>query len=607
MNHNSKRVMNKMPHYNPPLKDMQFLISDYLCLTQYSHIPVVSELSDDMIEPILSEAGRFCRDIILPLNHIGDKQGCHLRDGTVITPDGFKQAYQSFVNGGWLSLNCHTEYDGQNMPLLLGSMVSEMASSCNMSLTMYAGLTHGAYSAIYEHGTPEQKNLYLPKLASGEWTGTMNLTEPHCGTDLGLLRTKALLGDDKNFKITGQKIFISAGDHDLSNNIIHLVLARLPNAPDGVKGISLFIVPKYLINNDGTLGVKNHVTCSKLEEKMGIHGNATCVMDFDEATGYLIGNPHEGLKAMFVMMNEARLGVAIQGLSQSEIAYQNAVIYAKDRLQGRSLAGVKQPDKPADSIIHHPDVRRMLMNGKAFNEGARALLAEIGLKIDISHHHPDENERILADDFVSLMTPVAKAYITDKAFDITVQAQQIYGGHGYITEWGMEQYVRDSRIAMIYEGANGIQALDLVGRKLPKQGGKAVMAYLSDIAAFITKHKDNAKISKIITGLETCRDSLQQSCFWLMKNAMQDPEQAAAGSVSMVHSVGITALAYSWAKMAVVATEKLDNNLGDTQFYQDKITTAEFFVDYYIPEIITLNHRVLAGKQSIMALPIESF
>jgi alkylation response protein AidB-like acyl-CoA dehydrogenase len=596
-----------MPIYTPPIQDMQFLITDYLKLNDLNNIPVLSDLTDDMIDPILSEAGRLCRDVFLPLNQTGDKQGCHFKNGTVITPDGFDKAYKAFTTSGWLSLNCHSQYGGQNMPLLLGSMISEMASACNMALTMYAGLTHGAYSAIYEHGTDAQKNLYLPKLASGEWSGTMNLTEPHCGTDLGLLRTKAVQNDDFSFKITGQKIFISAGDHELSENIIHLVLARLPNALEGVKGISLFIVPKYLINDDGTLGAKNTVVCSKLEEKMGIHGNATCVMDFDEATGFLIGNPHEGLKAMFVMMNEARLGVGIQGLSQSEIAYQNAVAYAKDRLQGRSVSGIKQADQPADSIIHHPDVRRMLMMMRSFNEGARAFLAEIGLKIDISHHHPDEKERTKADDFVSLMTPVAKAYITDKAFEMTILAQQIYGGHGYIAEWGMEQYVRDSRIAMIYEGANGIQALDLVGRKLPKQNGQAIMAYLSEIADFIKMHKETDGLHKIITGLELCHENLKQSCLWLMQHGFKDPEQAAAGSVSMVHIMGITALGYAWAKMAVIAVEKLQSNSDKTQFYTDKITTADFFADYCIPEIGTFKKRIEAGKNSIMTLPIQSF
>lgn len=597
-----------MPDYNPPIKDMQFLITDYLKIRDFDNITVLSELADDVIEPILSEAGRLCRDVLLPLNQIGDKQGCHLKDGLVITPDGFDKAYQEFTDGGWLSLNCHPQYGGQGMPLLLGSMISEMASSANMAFTMYAGLTHGAYSAIYEHGSEQQKNLYLPKLATGEWSGTMNLTEPHCGTDLGLLRTKAVLSDDKqSYKISGQKIFISAGEHELSKNIIHLVLARLPDAPDGVKGISLFIVPKYLVHSDGSLTEKNQVNCGKLEEKMGIHGNSTCVMNFDDATGYLIGNPHEGLKAMFVMMNEARLGVAIQGLSQSEIAYQNAVIYAKDRLQGRSLTGIKQPDKPADSIIHHPDIRRMLMNMRAFNEGSRAFLAEIGLNIDISHHHTDNKERLKADDFVSLMTPVAKAYITDKAFEMTVQAQQVYGGHGYIAEWGMDQYVRDSRIAMIYEGANGIQALDLVGRKLQKQGGQAVIAYINEITHFITSHKQNKAVDKIINGLEICKDNLQQTCMWLMQNALKDAEQAGAGAVSVVHIFGITALAYAWAKMAVIADGKIKNNATDAQFYLDKITTASYFADYFIPEIVTLKKRVQAGKESMMTLPIDSF
>lgn len=587
-----------MPAYTPPIKEMQFLVNDYLKTAQYAELPVFSELSDDLLEPILSEAGRICSEILLPLNQIGDSEGCHLKDQKVQTPKGFHEAYQTFIQGGWTGLNCHQEYGGQGMPLFLGSMISEMASSCNMSFAMYPGLSHGAYSAIYAHGNEEQKKKYLPKLTSGEWSGTMNLTEPHCGTDLGLLRTKAIPEGD-HYKISGQKIFISAGDHELTENIIHLVLARLPDAPEGVKGISLFIVPKILDN-----GQNNTVQCSKLEEKMGIHGNATCVMDYDDAVGYLIGEPHAGLKAMFVMMNEARLGVGTQGLSQSEIAYQNAVLYAKDRLQGRSLSGVKQPESNADSIIHHPNVRRMLMNAKAFNEGTRAFLAEIGLKIDLSHHHPDEKIRAEADAFVSLMTPIAKGFVTDKAFDMTVQMQQVFGGHGYITEWGMEQYVRDSRITMIYEGTNGIQALDLVGRKLPKNGGKAVMAYISEIKAFAKEHKD---AGDIVTGLDNCADHLQKACMWLMQNAMQDPEQAAAGSVSVMHLFGITALAYSWAKMTVIAKEKLASDNSDTQFYQDKLITAQFFNDYYIPEVTTLYQRIIAGKASMMGLGIESF
>lgn len=597
-----------MPHYNPPIKDMQFLIQEYLKLSDYKTLPVLSELSDDLIEPILSEAGRVCRDILLPLNQVGDHQGCILKNNNVVTPKGFDAAYDAFSQGGWTALNCHAQYGGQDMPLFLGSMVSEMASSANMAFAMYPGLTHGAYSAIYAHGDTTQKDLYLPKLASGEWSGTMNLTEPHCGTDLGLLRTKAIPNEDHtSYQITGQKIFISAGDHTLSKNIIHLVLARLPDAPAGVKGISLFIVPKFNINPDGTIGERNLVTCSKLEEKMGIHGNSTCVMDYDAATGYLVGEPNAGLKAMFVMMNEARLNVGIQGLSQSEIAYQNAVLYAKDRIQGRSLSGVKEPHKAADSIIHHPNIRRMLMNAKAFNEGARAFLGEIGLKIDISHHHSDEKIKASADAFVSLMTPIAKGYVTDKAFDITVQAQQIFGGHGYITEWGMEQYVRDSRIAMIYEGTNGIQALDLVGRKLPKNGGQAVMAYVGEITDFINNHKEDKNLAKIMTGLEVCRDHLQKTCMWLMQNAMQDPEQAAAGSVSVMHIFGITALGFSWAKMANIAHKALENNPQDAQFYHDKLITAQYFMDHYVPEVTTLSQRVQAGKDSMMALPNDSF
>jgi alkylation response protein AidB-like acyl-CoA dehydrogenase len=597
-----------MPIYNPPIKDMHFLIQEYLRVQDYNTIPVLNTLSDDIIEPILSEAGRLCQQVLLPLNQVGDKQGCFIKDKKVIAPQGFKQAYDAFCQGGWTALNCHSQYGGQDMPIFLGSMISEMASSANMAFAMYAGLTHGAYSAIFAHGSEAQKNLYLPKLASGEWTGTMNLTESHCGTDLGLLKTKAIPNTDGlSYKITGQKIFISAGDHELSENIIHLVLARLPNAPDGIKGISLFIVPKFIPKNDGTIGERNHVTCSKLEEKMGIHGNSTCVMDYDEATGFLIGEPNAGLTAMFVMMNEARLNVGIQGLSQSEIAYQNAVNYAKDRLQGRSVAGIKETSKNADPIIHHLNIRKTLMHAKAFNEGARAFLAEIGLKIDISHYHPNETVKANADAFVSLMTPIAKGYITDKAFDITVQAQQVFGGHGYIHEWGMEQYVRDSRIAMIYEGTNDIQALDLVARKLPKNGGAATMAYIQEISAFIKEHQEILELEKIIGGLKKCRDALQKNCLWLMEHAMKDSEQAVAVASNMMHLFGITALAYSWTKIAVISTNILKNNPQDTQFYQNKLITAHFFINHYVPEIETLSIRIHNGKESIVALKINEF
>ena len=596
-----------MTHYTPPLNDMMFLLHDVLRLEDYNTLPSLSEATPDIIPMILSEAGKIASDILHPLNAVGDLEGCRLKDGIVSVPNGFEEAYEQYVIGGWASLNCHSVYGGQNMPIVLGNMVAEMCSAANMAFTMYFGLTHGAYSAIYTHGSEAQKNLYLPKLATGEWMGTMNLTESHCGSDLGLLRTKAVPCDDNSYKITGEKIFISSGDHQMAKNIIHLVLARLPDAPAGVKGISLFLVPKFLVKPDGVLGERNTVTCSKLEEKMGIHGNATCVMNFDEASGYLVGEPNAGLKAMFVMMNEARLGVAVQGLSQSDIAMQNAVDYAKNRLQGRSLTGIQFPDKPADPIIVHPDIRHSLMTMRAFNEGARAFVAELGLKLDLYHHHPDATFKETLDDYISLMTPIAKGYITDKAFENCVKAQQIYGGHGYIKEHGVEQFVRDSRIAMIYEGTNGIQALDLVLRKMPKHNGRAVIAYHTELQNFITDNKDNALLKEFLTPLQECKNISQQACLWMMQYGMKDAENAGAGATSMMHLFGITVLSYGWAKMAKIALEKLANFPENADFYEAKLVTGRYFNTYFVPEIHCLLAKIKAGKEGVMALKTEMF
>ncbi|MEM6603159.1 MAG: acyl-CoA dehydrogenase C-terminal domain-containing protein [Pseudomonadota bacterium] len=594
-----------MPSYTPPLKEMLFLLRDVLKIEQYSDIPSLKEATDDLITPILTEAGKLSSELLHPLNAIGDEKGCVLKDKKVITPEGFKEAYKEFIQGGWTSLTCDPEYDGQGLPVVLGGMVSEMLSSANMSFAMYPGLTHGAYSALYAYGSEVQKKTYLPKLVSGEWTGTMNLTEPHCGTDLGLLTTKAEVEADGSYKITGQKIFISAGDHDLAENIIHLVLARISGAPEGVKGISLFVVPKYEVNDDGSLGAANRLECAKLEEKMGIHGNATCVMNFDGAKGWLVGPEHAGLKAMFIMMNEARIGVGLQGLSQSEIAYQNALEYAKDRVQGRALSGAKYPEAKADPIIVHPDIRRNLMHLKVFNEAARAFIADISLKFDLSHHHPDEKVKEKMDDYVSLMTPVVKGYLTDKAFDLTVMAQQVYGGHGYIKEWGMDQFVRDSRIAMIYEGANGIQGLDLVGRKLGKNGGRAVMSYIQELDTFIKHHKDITDMETYVFGLSECKEELQKACMWLMQNAMKDPEQAGATSTYVMHMFGITALAYEWNKMAKAALNGIDGD--DKSFCQTKLKSATYFMAHYVPEIAMLARRIASGKAAIMALNEDEF
>ena len=468
-----------MPVYNAPTKDTQFILHDVLKVSQ-SDIPGYDELEAEFTGAVLEEAGKVATNVLHPLNVVGDTEGCRLENGIVYTPTGFKDAFEQVKEGGWTGLDMPEEYGGQNMPYVMGTAVGEMFSGANQAFVMYQGLTHGAASAILAHGTDEQKNKYLPNMVNCEWTGTMNLTEPHCGTDLGLMRTKAEPQGDGSYKISGQKIFISAGDHDMADNIIHLVLAKIPGGPEGIKGVSLFIVPKFIVNEDGTPGERNGVSVGKIEEKMGIHGNSTCVMNYDEATGWLLGDEHKGMRAMFTMMNEARLGVGMQGLSQAEAAYQNAVEYAKDRLQGRDVTGVKNPDGPADPLIVHPDIRRNLMDQKSFTEGARAFILWGATMIDKAHRSNDKD----ADGLISLLTPVIKGFLTDEGYDMTVQAQQVYGGHGYIEEWGMSQYTRDARIAMIYEGANGVQALDLVGRKLAQDGGKHVMAFFEMVKSF---------------------------------------------------------------------------------------------------------------------------
>ena len=478
-----------MPIYKAPVEDVSFLLNDVFQIDRYDNLPGFSDASADVREAILGEAAKLSEEVLQPLNRVGDLEGCTRHDdGSVTTPKGFKEAFKQVAEGGWLGLSAPAEYGGQGLPVTLSQAVNEFQCSANMAFSMYGGLTMGATAALMVHGKPEQKKMFVPKMVAGEWTGTMNLTEPQCGTDLGLLRTKAVKQADGSYKITGTKIFISAGEHDLADNIIHLVLARIEGAPAGIKGVSLFVVPKILVNADGSLGARNGVTCGSIEHKMGIHGNSTCVMNYDGATGWLIGEENKGMQGMFVMMNEARLGVAVQGLAQSEVAYQNAVAYARDRLQGRSLSGPKAPDKPADPIIVHPDVRRTLLTIRAFNEAARAMVVWTALKSDVAHRSSDPKDRQEADDHMGLMTPVMKGVLTDVGFSNAVLAQQMYGGHGYIAEQGMEQFVRDARIAMIYEGANGIQALDLVGRKLPRDGGRAVMAFFGEVAAFAKDH-----------------------------------------------------------------------------------------------------------------------
>src|SRR5438477_1687808 len=502
---------------------MLFLLTDVFQIGRYNNLPGFADAAPDLLEAVLSEAAKLCEEVVQPLNRIGDVEGCtgHT-DASVATPKGFKEAFRKYSEGGWMGISAPAEFGGQGLPETVTTIVGEFLASASMAFAMYPGLTQGAIAAIVRHGSPEQKAAYLPKMIEGRWTGTMNLTEPHCGTDLGLLRTKAAKQGDGSYKITGTKIFISAGEHDLSDNIIHLVLARIEGAPAGIKGVSLFVVPKILVNPDGSLGARNGVSSGSIEHKMGIHGNSTCTMNYDGATGWLIGEENRGMQGMFVMMNEARLGVAVQGLAQSEVAYQNAVAYARDRLQGRSLSGPKAPDKPADPIIVHPDVRRTLLTIRAFNEAARAMVVWTALKSDVAHRSSDPKDRQEADDHMGLMTPVLKGVLTDVGFSNAVLAQQVYGGHGYIAEQGMEQFVRDARIAMIYEGANGIQALDLVGRKLPRDGGRAVMAFFNEVASFAQAHSGDEAMAPYLLGLKQGLAHLEQATTWFMQNAIAD-------------------------------------------------------------------------------------
>ncbi|MFZ1152269.1 MAG: acyl-CoA dehydrogenase C-terminal domain-containing protein [Xanthobacteraceae bacterium] len=598
-----------MPVYKAPVDEVTFLLRDVFRLDRYNNLPGFAEATPDVVEAVLVEAAKFSEAVLMPLNRVGDKEGCRRNaDGSVTTPSGFKDAYKKLAEGGWVGVSAPAEFGGQGLPIVINQAVSEFFSSANMAFGMYAALTEGAAAAITVHGSPEQKNLYLPKLTSGQWAGTMNLTEPQCGTDLGLVRTRAAAQSDGSYKITGTKIFISAGEHDLAENIVHLVLARIDGAPAGTRGLSLFIVPKFLPAANGGVGARNAVSCGSIEEKMGIHGNATCVMNYDGATGWLVAEANRGLQAMFTMMNEARLGVGVQGLAMSEVAYQNAAAYAKERLAGRALTGAKFPDKAADPIIVHPDVRRMLMSMRAFNEAARALAVWTALKSDIAHRATDAKEKQAAEDHLALLTPVIKGVLTDAGFANAVLAQQIFGGHGYIAEHGIEQFVRDARITMLYEGTNGVQALDLVGRKLPKDGGRALQAFFAEFTAYAKERGADPAMTPYVKPVSQALGDLQQATMWFLQNALGNPDNAGAGATDYMHLFGLVALGYMWCLIAEAANAKTGaGGDGATDRMAQRLATGRFFMERMLPATATHLARIKAGAASTMALPAEAF
>jgi len=602
-----------MPIYNAPLDDIRFVLNEVLHAEQLSTLPGYEEVTPDLTDPILEEAAKICQDVLFPINQSGDREGCILENGEVRTPKGFKEAYQTFIEGGWTGLSADPEYGGMGMPHLLNVVMQEMISSANFSFGMYPGLSQGAYEALHLFGTDAQKQIYLPKIIEGVWSGTMNLTEPHCGTDLSLIKTRAELDSDEEgaFLITGTKIFISAGEHDMVENIVHLVLARLPDAPEGVKGISLFVVPKFLPEPQGAsygVGARNTVSCGSIEHKMGIKASSTCVMNFEKAKGWLVGEPHKGLRAMFAMMNAARLGVAMQGLGIAEIAYQNAVAYARDRLQMRALDGVKAPDKPADPIIVHPDVRKMLLTGKAFTEGARAISYWVGMMLDIARHHPDKTRREEAEDFVALMTPIVKAYQTDMGTVVANLAIQVHGGHGYIWEYGVEQYARDARIAEIYEGTNGIQAIDLVGRKMTQGYGRLLRRFFHPVSEFIEAEGENMELAEFTMPLARAFMKLQQATATIAQKGLKNPNEAGAASSDYLRQFALVAMAFMWARMAKIALEKLeDDNTQNRDFYDAKVKTARFFFAKMLPEADFRFKSLMSGAQSLMELDSAAF
>jgi alkylation response protein AidB-like acyl-CoA dehydrogenase len=597
-----------MPRYSAPTRDTRFIINEMLDLASYGDLPGFEMASPDVTDAVINEGGKFCAEVLAPLNQSGDQEGCtRHEDGSVTTPKGFKEAFDQFREAGWGTLSQPEEFGGQGMPHVLGFAFEEFVSSANQAFGMYPGLTNGAVSALLAKGSQEQKEKYLPKMISNEWTGTMNLTEPHCGTDLGMIRTKAEPQADGSFAITGTKIFISAGEHDMADNIIHLVLAKTPGAPDSTKGISLFVVPKFIVNEDGTPGERNGVACGSIEHKMGIHGNATCVLNYDGAKGWLVGEENKGLAAMFIMMNAARLGVGIQGLSQAEVAYQNAVAYALDRRQGRALTGPAEPDEQADPIFVHPDVRRMLMDAKAFTEGMRALCLWGALQVDLTHKAKTEEEREQADMLIGLLTPVIKGYGTDKGYEVATNMQQVFGGHGYIEEWGMSQFVRDARIAQIYEGTNGVQAMDLCGRKLAQKGGAAIQAFFKVVGDDIGAAKGDDDLGPLAEALEKALGQQQAATMWFMNNAMQNPNHLGAGAYHYMHMMGIVTLGWMWLRMAKVAQSALAAGSEDKAFYEAKLATARYYMDRYLPDAGALRRKLEAGSDSTMALGEEAF